>query len=185
LAFYLLRDGLKAFFDALLAVFLTFLYSAPPIRLKSRPFLDIISHGFFAGILIFLFPLFAFASKIDSVEKFLLIPIFILSITAEARNHLGDYWADKREGLKTTVCFLGYENSQRILRFLFFFYPPTLIPVFWFLDRGYCFFFLFITLSFLLLLFIRKNHRVIRDWFLMDLYTLFSFLFVLIFHYGL
>ena len=105
------------------------------------------------------------------------------SITAEARNHLGDYWADKREGLKTTVCFLGYENSQRVLRFLFFFYPLALLPAFWFLGRGYYFFFLFITLFFLSLLFIRKNHQAIRDWLLMDIYTFFSFLFILILHY--
>jgi len=178
------RFGLKAFLDALLAVFLTFIYSAPPIRLKSRPFLDIISHGFFAGILIFLFPLFAFASEIDITEKLLLIPIFVLSITAETRNHLNDYQADRAEGIKTTVCFLGYKNSQRVLRLFFFFYPFTLLPVFWFLSRNYYPFFLFITFFFLLLLLVRKNHQVIKDWFLMDLYTFFSFLFILIFHYG-
>lgn len=178
------RFGLKAFLDAFLAVFLTFLYSAPPVRLKSRPFLDIISHGFFAGILIFLFPLLAFASKIDAPEKLLLIPIFVLSITAETRNHLNDYQADRAEGLKTTVCFLGYKNSQKLLRFFFFFYPLTLFPVFWFVARNFYSLFLFVTLFFLLLLVARKNHRVVRDWFLMDIYTFFSFLFILIFHYG-
>ncbi len=179
-----LHFGLKAFLDALLAVFLTFIYSAPPVRLKSRPFLDLISHGFFAGVLIFLFPLFAFASEIDITEKLLLIPIFVLSITAEIRNHLNDYQADRAEGLKTTVCFLGNRNSQRVLRFFFFFYPFTLLPVFWFLNRNYYPLFLFIALFFLLLLLVRKNNQVIRDWFLMDLYTFFSFLFILIFHYG-
>ena len=175
-----LRLGFMAFFDAFLAVFLVFLYSVPPVRLKSRPFLDLLSHGFFAGILIFLFPLFAFSPAINSLDKLLVVPIFILSITAEMRNHLNDYEIDKKEGLKTTVCFLGYRNSQKILRFLFFLYPLTLLPAFWLLGRDYFSLFLLITIFFSLLLLGRKNHQSIRDWSLMDGYTFFSFLFILI-----
>jgi len=48
--------GLKVLLFSLAGVLLSFFYSAPPLRTKSRPLIDLISHGLFAGAFLFFCP---------------------------------------------------------------------------------------------------------------------------------
>ncbi len=185
--------GLKVFLFVLIASLIGFFYSAPPLRMKSRPFLDLISHGLFAGALIFFFPILAFRSQTTLFHYLVAFSIFYLSVTLEMRNHLEDYQSDLRAGLKTTVCFLGYKNSEVLLKYLSLFYPLILLPVFFTpLDgnQGFIIFqeytllallFLILTIVFLFFFLSKKNYRLIdaQAYRIMDGYTILSYLIIL------
>lgn len=176
--------GLKVFLFVLAASLIGFFYSSPPLRMKSKPFLDLISHGLFAGALIFLFPLLVFTPQLTLFHYLIALSIFYLSVTFEMRNHLEDYQSDLRAGLKTTVCFLGYKNSEILLKYLSLFYPLILLPVFYIIFQEYSFLawlFLVLTIIFLLLFIFKRNYRIrgAYAYRIMDGYTILTYLFIL------
>lgn len=164
--------GLKVFLFVLAASLIGFFYSAPPLRMKSKPFLDLISHGLFAGALIFLFPLMIFNPQLTLFHYLIAFSVFYLSATLDLRNHLEDFHSDFRAGLKTTACFLGYKNSENLLKYLLFFLPFLFSPLFLIASEGYAFsllIFLILTSVSLLLFLFKKSYRV------MDAYSVFSY----------
>lgn len=157
--------GKYVFLFVLLAGLIGFFYSAPPLRTKSRPFLDLISHGLFAGALIFLFPFLTFNSKLTSFHYLIAFSVFYLSVMLETRNHLEDYESDSRAGLKTTVCFIGYKNAENFLKYLAFFYPLVLFPAFFSLSQNFRFLFLISSCFFLLLFLSKKSFEIIDTYY--------------------
>jgi len=92
-------------------------YSAPPIRLKSKPFFDFLSHSLFFGSLLYVFS-YSYIYETSLLTAFLQpvsIIILIYSMSLELRNHYEDYEYDKASNNKTTVVFLGRENSFGLL----------------------------------------------------------------------
>jgi 1,4-dihydroxy-2-naphthoate octaprenyltransferase len=83
----------------------------------------------------------------------------------ETRNHLEDYESDSRAGLRTTVCFLGYKNSENFLKYLAFFYPLALFPAFFMLSQNFKFLFLILSCLFLLLFLYRKKFEIIDTYY--------------------
>jgi len=167
--------GVKVFLFVLIAGLIGFFYSAPPLRMKSRPFLDLVSHGFFAGALIFFFPLLIFSPELTFFHYLIAFSIFYLSAMLETRNHLEDHQSDLRAGLRTTVCFLGFKNSENLLKYLAFFYPPVLFPTFFLISGKFLFLFLILT-CFFLPLFLFKRKFPIMDTY----YPIFSYLIIVI-----
>ncbi|MDI6602554.1 MAG: UbiA family prenyltransferase [Patescibacteria group bacterium] len=167
--------GLKVFLFVLLASLIGFFYSAPPLRMKSKPFLDLISHGLFAGALIFIFPLLIFSPKLTLFHYLIAFSTFYLSAMLEMRNHLEDYQSDLRAGLQTTVCFLGYKNSANFLRYLAFFYPLVLFPPFFLLSQKFLSLFLILTIFFLPLFLFKKSYPIIDTY-----YPIFSYVTIII-----
>ena len=167
--------GLKIFLFCLAAFLLGFFYSAPPIRFKGRPFLDLLSHGLFAGALIFFFPILIFNKKLNFLHYLIGFSIFYLSVMAELRNHLEDYKTDKKAGLKTAVSILKYEISKGLLDCLAILFPLTLFPVFLSISLKYFFFFLIFTLIFFLFFLFKRNYKILKNYKIMDIYILFSF----------
>lgn len=163
--------GLKVSLFVLVASLIGFFYSAPPLRMKSRPFLDLLSHGLFAGALIFLFPLLIFSQKLTLFHYLIALSIFYLSVMLEMRNHWEDYQSDFRAGLKTTACFLGYKNSENLLRYLGFFYPLVLFPPFYLISGNFLIFFLILTIFFLFLFFLKRKFLIMDTY-----YPIFSYL---------
>ena len=102
-------------------IILSSAYSVPPIRLKSKPFLDLISHGMFFGILLYFYGVLASGGLIfqNIIVGF---SIFIYSIILELRNHLKDFEVDLRSRTITTVCYLGYRKSLIALKVLLVFH---------------------------------------------------------------
>ena len=170
--------GLRVFLFCLLAFLLGFFYSAPPIRFKGRPFLDLISHGLFAGALIFFFPVLIFDKNLNFLHYLISFSFFYLSAMAELRNHLEDYKTDKKAGLKTVVTILRYETSKGLLDFLAILFPLVLFPVFLSISLRYFFFFLIFTLISLFLF--RKNYKSLKNYRIMDIYVVFSFVLLLL-----
>ena len=164
--------GIEVFLFVLVAGLIGFFYSAPPLRMKSRPFLDLISHGLFAGALIFIFPLLIFSPGLTNFHYLIAFSIFYLSVMLETRNHLEDYQSDFRAGLQTTVCLLGYKKSENFLKYLALFYPFPLFWAFLSLSSGFLFSFLALSIFSLLLFMFKKNYRII------DTYAIFSYLII-------
>lgn len=122
--------GWKVFLFCLVALFVSFFYSAPPLRFKGRPVVDLISHGFFAGVFWFVLPLLVFQTEWNLSYYFLSFSIFYLSLTLELRNHLEDFDSDNEANLRTFVCVFGKNFSEKLLRSLALVFPLTILPVF-------------------------------------------------------
>ena len=169
--------GWKVFLLFLIMSSLAFSYSAPPLRLKGRPILDILSHGLFGGALLFLLPIMIFESQLTLSHYLVAFSLFYFSITLELRNHIEDYETDNQAGVRTTVCYLGKESSEQLLKRLALIYPLTLLPLFLIDYRpGYFFWFLISTLFFLFLF--QKKYKRINNYRIMDLYAHLSFIVV-------
>lgn len=141
--------GPMIFLYQLTLTILSFSYSAPPLRLKSRYPFDILSHGFFFGALILLLPVIVFG-PITNVAVFLTVSIFLLSILIEVWNHISDYESDMKAKLRTTVCVLGLEKSKRIAMGLSLLFPITLLPLYY--TNGYLILYAFATTLYFLLI---------------------------------
>ncbi len=167
--------GLKIFLFCLAGLVIGFFYSAPPIRFKSRPFLDLISHGFFAGVFLFVLPLLISEMEITRIYWIIAFYIFYLSITLEMRNHLEDYSSDKAAGLNTSVVFLGYDVSKKILDYLIGFYPLMLFPVFLLAPVKIVLLFLLSSFVFLIIFLFKKNLTIVKNYKVADIYTIICF----------
>jgi len=141
--------GLLVFVYFLFLTLLSFLYSVPPFRLKSRFPLDILSHGLFFGVLVLFLPALIFG--LFTVPLLLVsASIFILSVSIELWNHIDDFESDKKAQLQTTACVLGRKRSEMTVKILSLFFPLTLLPLF--LNGIYLPFFLAVTIGYSLAL---------------------------------
>ena len=106
-----------------LLLFLGFIYSWPPIRLKSRFLLDSLSHGLFFGAGLFLMPFVAFGVPVTGTAYGIALVIFYHSLTRQLQNHIWDYEGDKKANLRTTACVLGKETTEKILASMVVLFP--------------------------------------------------------------
>lgn len=173
-----MKFGLDVFLFCLAGLLIGFFYSAPPLRFKSRPFIDLISHGLFAGVFLFLLPFLVFNAKITLLHYFVTFSVFYVSVSLELRNHLEDYEADKKAGVNTSVCFLGYNKSEKLLKYLVFLYPLVLLPMFLLVPKVYLFLFLSFSFIFLSFFLLRKNYKIVKNHKIMDIYSILSFILV-------
>jgi len=124
--------GFNVFLFYTTLMLLSLFYSSPPLRFKSKFLLDLISHGLFFGALLFLLPLIVFDTTISLIHCLTAVSIFHFSMILELRNHMENYESDKKAGLKTTVCILGYKKSEKLLTFFIMLYSLVLFPLFLF-----------------------------------------------------
>lgn len=117
-------------------VFLGGAYSAPPLRFKSRPLADIISHGLFGGVLLYLYGA-SITGYFTTLTIIVGTSLFIHSITLELQNHLDDFQADFITGTKTTACWIGYTNVKKLLRFLLYSHWGLLAGILFAVDYRY------------------------------------------------
>lgn len=103
------------FYLTLIAI--SYAYSSPPLRLKSRPILDIVSHGFFFGVLLFIYG--ARTNGAPQSQGYLfLASLFTSSMILEMRNHVEDVGYDLDAGVNTTATWLGESQSRRLIQIL-------------------------------------------------------------------
>ncbi len=155
-----LLRGLNVFYFFSVLIFLSLSYSSPPFRLKSKPFLDLTSHGLFFGSLLFLFPSVFFSKNLELLHILIAISMFYFSLILELRNHIEDYESDKKAGLKTTVCMLGLDTSKKLTHSLSLLFPFSLLPVFFTINR-HTTMFLATTAVFYLMFCTKKSYRVL------------------------
>jgi len=114
-------------------LFLGWAYSAPPLRTKNIPGIDVIWHfiGFFSfviwGALIAGSSL--YNGSIDLIIWLMAISIGVFSCIGQVWNHIVDYSFDKDAGIKTFAVKIGLENAKKILIFLIIIHLIFLIPI--------------------------------------------------------
>jgi 4-hydroxybenzoate polyprenyltransferase len=100
-------------------------YSAPPLHFKKRPIIDLIAVGVGSALLPFLIGLqishqltleFSLPWIIRRYQDALLcaIPLFLFQIASHIFQAIGDYEADREEGIRTFVVKYGKEGSAKI-----------------------------------------------------------------------
>ncbi len=175
--------GLEVFLICLVGVILTFFYSSPPLRLKSRPPFDLISHGLFAGVFILVLPILFFKNQLNLLHYLLLLSAFYFSVVLELRNEYEDYEIDKTAGLITIAYALGKQKTESSLRYLAALYPLALFPIFYILSvftPVFIFSFCIITLVFFFFFLFFKNHKLVKNYKLFDGYNILVYCLILI-----
>jgi len=108
-------------------LFLGWAYSAPPLRTKGIPVLDVIWHfiGFFSyviwGSLI--------AGSIGTINFLFAISIGIWSSVGQIGNHINDYSFDKESGTKTFAVWIGLNRAKTSIAILTLIHLIFLIPL--------------------------------------------------------
>jgi 4-hydroxybenzoate polyprenyltransferase len=120
--------GMKAFVFYAVMSLLVFVYSAPPIRLKRRPFLSLASQGIYGGVMVFLFPFVVFGEPLTRVHYLIAASFFLGGVIFQMRNHLRDFDADRREGIKNFVQLMGFARAKKIFFFLKVVFPLLIYP---------------------------------------------------------
>jgi len=113
--FVIMTTNSLAAVSYIIGLFLALMYSIPPVRLKERVILDLLSHSIFFGAALFLF---GFFLNGDCPPAHILATIITYSMILELRNEIEDIHVDKEAGYYTTAVVLGYECSVKLLRSL-------------------------------------------------------------------
>lgn len=119
-----------------LLVFLGGAYSVPPLRFKSIPLVDLISHGLFFGALLYFYGA-SVAGSPSAQSMIMCTSLFIYSIILELRNHLDDFQADSISETRTTVCWIGYASAKRLLQVLLLIHWTFLVMISYAVGYGY------------------------------------------------
>lgn len=107
--------GLRAIPICALSLFILWGYSAPPLRLKTRPILDLVTHALFVQT----FPYFlcVYLPRLDWLRQdWMLISLFLLSsLAAQLEQQIRDYEVDAQTEQTFTTVF-GRPTSALLLR---------------------------------------------------------------------
>ncbi len=103
------------------------MYSAPPLRFKSRAGFDVLSHDVVV-IVLFLMG-YSFVNALTLIALVSGIPFLMLSTIYELRNHISDWGVDSSAGLRTTVAAFGLETGGRLLWISIFLFWVSLLAV--------------------------------------------------------
>jgi 4-hydroxybenzoate polyprenyltransferase len=171
--------GLTIFLFSLCQILSLFLYSSPLFRLKSKPFLDLIVHGFFGGFFLLFFPLLFFKVKLSFPLYLMGASFFYFSIILELRNEYEDYEAERMAQIRTTAQLLGKKNSQRLIKYLTIFYPLFLSPLFFLNFSQLILHFFILTCIFFIFLF-KNDYQFVKNYKILDAYVFFSFALILL-----
>ena len=116
-------------------------YSAPPLRLKSRPLFDLITHALFVQTFPYFICLFLIGVAWQPIDYLLLTLFFLSSLSAQLEQQARDYRVDKRTdrnfttqaGLRTTIHMLRLSTALLValslLGALLGIVPPLLYPL--------------------------------------------------------
>ena len=121
IALFFTRD-LISFFILALFIFLGIFYSLPPLRFKTRVFLDFISNAFYVLPAVFGFYLIS-----QSLPSFIFILAgFLWAFSMHLFSAVVDIQADRKAKIQTSATFLGFKLSL-MLCFVFWFLAWFLI----------------------------------------------------------
>jgi len=124
----LILINLQVFLIGLLTAIIGYIYSCKPFRLKSRPIVDVLSHGFFlAGAQVIIFGLLP-QNSTDNKTLLTFFGLYLFSMGGDLYNEVRDWKVDREVGLKNTASFLGY-NLARYTSYTFYCIGILLIAV--------------------------------------------------------
>lgn len=117
----------KVFVFCAFLILWMWVYSAPPLRLKGRPGLDILWH-FIAFLALVLWGSYL-AGSVSLITLLVAVSLGIFGCFAQIDNHIHDYPFDKASGSKTFAVWIGLHNANISLKVSFILYLVFLIPL--------------------------------------------------------
>jgi 4-hydroxybenzoate polyprenyltransferase len=121
------------------------IYSAPPLRLKGRPGMDIIWH-FFTFVLLIIWGSYI-AGSINLINWLIAISFGVFSLIAQVLNHINDYDFDKKSGTLTYAVWVGLGSAKTTLKISIILHMIFLIPLVVLYSLSYYLTILFIILG--------------------------------------
>ena len=120
----LLIMGSSAGIVALIFLFFGIFYSCPPLRFKTRPFLDSLSNFFYI-----LPGVFGYILVTDSLPPGdIVVAGMLWAISMHLFSAIVDIKADTKSGIKTSATVLGYKKSLIFVSLLWFFSLVIVLP---------------------------------------------------------
>lgn len=124
---------LEVFIFCAFLLFLGWAYSAPPLRIKNVPVLDVIWHflGFFSYILwgSLIAGVSIYYGSVSQIIYLLAISLGIFSSIGQVGNHISDYSSDKETGTVTFAVWAGLDNAKITINILTLIHLIVLIPI--------------------------------------------------------
>lgn len=114
----ILQFGWRGFFALLLCFGVMWAYSAPPIRLKSRPGIDLPVHAMFVETFPYLLVMFLLNLVWTSLDIVILGLGVMASLTAQLEQQIRDFESDQANGETTFSIAIGVENALVLLKAL-------------------------------------------------------------------
>ncbi len=111
----LLQFGWRALFVFTLSVFIIWAYSAPPLRLKGRPGLDVLTHAVFVESYPYVVMLLLTGAHLIWLDGVIVGVIFLASLTAQLEQQVRDIAVDAQAERNFTIV-LGRERTRRLLQ---------------------------------------------------------------------
>jgi 4-hydroxybenzoate polyprenyltransferase len=97
-------------------LFWMWVYSAPPLRVKSRPPFDVYWH--FIGFVLIVLWGSAIAGTITFLSLFMALSLGVFSCIGQLWNHFVDYTFDRQSGIRTYAVNVGLSTTQKTLNYL-------------------------------------------------------------------
>ncbi|MEZ4516805.1 MAG: UbiA family prenyltransferase [Chloroflexota bacterium] len=97
-----------------IGAFAAWAYSAPPIRLKERPGLDLVSHAVFVESYPYVAALLLMNVTPTLLDGFILVALFLSSLSAQLEQQLRDFDLDETTG-RTFATVAGRQITYRLL----------------------------------------------------------------------
>lgn len=107
-----------AFIVGVISLIVGWIYSWGPVRLKSKPIVDLLSHVMMLAGFQFLAGHFAFTNQLDSRWFFPFLFLVSISGYGELYNELRDYAGDLKAGLKHTAAVIGHRAATYLMNAL-------------------------------------------------------------------
>jgi 4-hydroxybenzoate polyprenyltransferase len=113
--FSFLQFGRRGLFMLAICLLIIWGYSAPPLRFKSRPGIDLLVHGLFVETFAYFVCLFLLQVSWKSLDYVILLLAFSSSTAAQLEQQLRDFEVDRRTG-RTFTTVVGQEKSAVLLK---------------------------------------------------------------------
>ncbi len=99
----------------LLGLLIMWAYSAPPLRLKNIPIIDLLTHTLFVETFPYTVTVILTGGLWQAVDYFILLMLALASLTAQLEQQLRDYDLDKETG-GTFATWAGKQTTNRLLK---------------------------------------------------------------------
>jgi len=126
---------LEVFLFSGFLLFFGWSYSAPPLRLKGIPVMDVIWH-FFGFFLIIIWSS-LIADNVGLITWLVAFSLGIFSTVGQVCNHILDYTFDKDSGTKTFAVWAGLDTSSKTANALTFIHLLVLMSLFLLFSSRY------------------------------------------------
>jgi 4-hydroxybenzoate polyprenyltransferase len=111
---FLFKPGVVLLCGSIL--FWMWIYSAPPLRIKSRPPFDVYWH--FIGFVLIVLWGSSIAGTITFLPLLMALSLGVFSCIGQLWNHFVDYTFDRQSGIRTYAVNVGLSRTQKTLNYL-------------------------------------------------------------------